>query len=139
MSDDKKYSAFNDPDYLKYKDEAQKRWGNTEAYQQSRERVGKMTKAEMAKVKAEGEQIADTVAGLLKKGFGPESPEVQKQINLFYLHLKNFYDPSPEMFRGLGRMYVDDPRFTAYYEKRATGLAVFMKEAMGYFAGRMKK
>jgi hypothetical protein len=31
-------------------------------------------------------------------------------------------------------MYVEDPRFTAYYEKYAKGLAKFMHDAMMEFA-----
>ena len=34
------------------------------------------------------------------------------------------------MYRGLGQMYVDDPRFTATYDKVRPGLAVFMRDAM---------
>jgi MerR family transcriptional regulator, thiopeptide resistance regulator len=30
------------------------------------------------------------------------------------------------MYRGLGQMYVDDPRFTATYDKVRPGLAIFM-------------
>jgi len=33
--------------------------------------------------------------------------------------------------RGLGQMYVDDPRFTATYDKVRPGLAVFMRDADG--------
>lgn len=134
MSDDTKYSAFNDPEYQKYKDEVEKRWGNTEAYKQSQERLKKLTKADLDRIKAEGEEIARTTAELMKKGFSYESPEVQTQVDRFYKHLHNFYDPSYEMFKGLGQMYVDDPRFTKVYEDRAKGFAVFMRDAMAYYA-----
>lgn len=136
MSNDDKFSVFNDPTYRKHKREVEERWGNTDAYKQSMERVGKMSKAELEKVKEEGENIADSVADLLKKGFTADSKEVQEQIERFYNHMRRFYEPKPEMFRGLGQMYVDDPRFTEYYEKRAKGLAVFMRDAMAYFADR---
>jgi DNA-binding transcriptional MerR regulator len=134
MSNDDTYSAFNDPTYKKYKDEVEERWGNTDAYKQSKERVGKMSKADLDRVKAEGEAIARTTAELMVKGFSHDSAEVQKQVDLFYQHLHNFYDPSPEMFRGLGQMYVDDPRFTKVYEDRAKGFAIFMRDAMAYYA-----
>lgn len=134
MSNDDKFSPFNDPVYQKYKDEAEKRWGNTDAYEQSMERVGKMSKAELDRVKAEGEEISNSAAGLMKKGFSSGSPEVQEQVDRFYRHLHNFYDPGYEMFKGLGQMYVDDPRFTQVYEKRAKGFAKFMRDAMAFYA-----
>jgi len=88
-------------------------------YKQSLARVGRMSKADLERIKPEGEEIARTTAGLMTKGFSHDSPEVQEQIGRFYKHLHNFYDPSYEMFKGLGQMYVDDPRFTEVYEKRA--------------------
>lgn len=138
MSDDAKYSAFNDPTYQKYKDEVQERWGNTDAYRQSMQRVGKMSKAELDRVKTEGEAIARETAELMQKGFSADSPEVQKQVDRFYQHLHNFYDPSYEMFRGLGQMYVDDPRFTKVYEDRAKGFALFMRDAMAHYVDEHK-
>jgi hypothetical protein len=38
------------------------------------------------------------------------------------------------MYRGLGQMYVDAPRFTATYDKVRPGLAVFIRDAMAYCA-----
>jgi hypothetical protein len=48
--------------------------------------------------------------------------------------LRTFYDPNPEMYRGLGEMYVADPRFTAFYDKYAEGLAPYMRDAMIAYA-----
>lgn len=136
MSNDDKYSAFNDPTYQKHKAEVEKRWGQTIAYKQSQERVGKMSKTELEQVKKEGEDIARRTAELMTKGFAAESPEVQQQVDAFYNHLSHFYDPSFEMFKGLGQMYVEDPRFTEVYEKRATGFAAFMCNAMAIYADK---
>jgi DNA-binding transcriptional MerR regulator len=134
MSTNDIYSAFSDPTYLKYKDEVEERWGNTEAYKQSVQRVGKMSKADLEKVKAEAEDIATTTARLMTNGLTYNSPEVQEQVGRFYNHLRHFYDPSYEMFKGLGQMYVDDPRFTKTYEDRAQGFAIYMRDAMVYYA-----
>ena len=134
MNTDDTFSAFNDPTYQQYKEEVQEKWGQTDAYKQSMKRVGKMSKADLEKVKQEGEDIANTIADLLKRAYMHTSSEVQQQIERFYKHLQAFYDPSYELFKGLGQMYVDDPRFTKYYEKRAKGLAAFMRDAMAFFA-----
>jgi DNA-binding transcriptional MerR regulator len=140
MKTDDAFSAFNDPSYQKYKDEVEKRWGNSEAYRQSIERVGKMSKTKLALVKAEGEEITESIAKLMKKKFSYDNSEVQKQVDRFYKHLHHFYDPNYPMFKGLGQMYVSDPRFTKVYEKKAKGLAQFMSDAMGLYADtHMKK
>jgi DNA-binding transcriptional MerR regulator len=134
MSNNDKFSAFSDPTYQKYIDEVEQRWGNTNAYKQSMERVGKMSKADLEKVKAEAGDITSQIALLMTEGYAAESTEVQEQIDRFYQHLHHFYDPNYEMFRGLGQMYVDDPRFTATYEKIAPGLAEFKRDAMAFYA-----
>ncbi len=134
MTNDDTFSAFNDPTYQKYRDEVQERWGHTDAYKQSMERVGKMSKDDLERVKAEAEDITQTTAELMKKEFSFNSVEVQKQVDRFYQHLHHFYEPSYELFKGLGQMYVDDPRFTKVYEKRAEGFAAFMRDAMAFYA-----
>ncbi len=134
MTNDNKFSAFNDPTYKKYKDEVQKKWGNTDAYKQSIKRIGKMTKAELDSIKDEAKNITNSIADLMKKGFAPDSSDVQDQIELFYKHLHNFYDPNYEMFKGLGKMYIEDRRFTKTYEDIAKGLAKFKSDAMIFYS-----
>jgi hypothetical protein len=63
-------------------------------------------------------------------------PAVQAAIARHHAWIENFYPCPAEMYRGLGQMYVDDPRFTATFDKVRPGLAVFMRDAMAYYAGQ---
>lgn len=139
MSNSDKFSAFNDPTYQQHKTEVEQRWGNTDAYKQSQQRVGKMTKADLDKVKAQQQDIWQTGAKLMNEGHSFDSPQVQQQVDRFYKHLSNFYDPNYEMFKGLGQMYVDDPRFTKVYEDMSEGYAKFMRDAMAYYSDNHTK
>ena len=48
------------------------------------------------------------------------------------LHIDRwFYPCSHEMHMSLGQMYVDDSRFTEYWDGHATGLAVYVSDAIG--------
>ncbi len=47
-----------------------------------------------------------------------------------------FYDCSLEIHRGLGDMYVADPRFTSTYEAIAPGLAQYVRDAVHANADR---
>ena len=47
-----------------------------------------------------------------------------------------FYDCSPQMHAGLGRMDVEDERFTALYEQIAPGLARYVSTAVQADAAR---
>jgi MerR family transcriptional regulator, thiopeptide resistance regulator len=49
-----------------------------------------------------------------------------------------FYDCSHEIHRGMGQMYVDDPRFKKHYEEIAPGLAEFVGDATAANAARLK-
>ncbi len=134
MSNDDKFSVFNDPTYQKYKDEVEQRWGQTQAYKQSKERANKMTKADWERIKNESEDIYKQFTAQFKSGVSTDSSGVQVQVERFYQHLRNFYDLSYKMFKNLGQMYVDDPSFRDFYEKRANGLAVFMRDALAIYA-----
>ncbi|RNC79919.1 MAG: MerR family transcriptional regulator [Balneola sp.] len=45
-----------------------------------------------------------------------------------------FYKTSAEIFKGLGDMYVSDPKFSEFYDKHAKGTAQFMRDAMYHYA-----
>lgn len=117
----------------KYVEEARQKWGNTEAYKQSTERVRKMGKDGLNKVLKEAGKLTKDIAEYMKDGEKPASEKVQKLISRHYDGLRAFYEPNPELYRGLANMYVDDPRFKANYEKVAWGLAEYMQEAMLYY------
>lgn len=127
-------NPFKDPSHVDHKEEVVNRWGNTTAYKQSMAKVARMSAADLARIKAEAETITQKTADLMNQGLAVESREVQQQMDLFYRHLRNFYEPNMEMFKGLGQMYVSDPRFSQVYEKRAKGFAQFMKDAMTFYA-----
>jgi DNA-binding transcriptional MerR regulator len=134
MSNDDKFSAFNDPTYQQYKDEAEKRWGLTDAYKQSMERVGKMSESDLKRIKEESDDITKKLAGLFLKEVSPSDASVQEQIDRHYRNISNFYDPGYAMYKGLGQMYVQDPRFRCTYDNYAPGIADFMRDAMTVYA-----
>lgn len=125
------YATFGEDTIKKYAAEVKERWGNTEAYKQSMERASKMTKADYEKYKQDSDAFMKKVAATMDKG--ATSPEFQALIAEHFKSLSTWYEPNFEMYRGLAKMYVDDPRFTAYYENYREGLAKVFSEAMLYF------
>lgn len=136
MSDKELYSGLSKEEQKKYEQEAKERWGNTDAYKQSVERVNKMSKKEMAKIQEGSHKLLLNIVMNMNKG--ADSGEIQSLIDTHYNNLRSFYEPNPEIYRGLASMYVDDPRFTAYYEKYASGLAKFMHDAMNIYCDAQK-
>lgn len=125
------YDAFKDDDIKEYQAEAKQKWGNTDAYKQSMQRVGKMTKQEMEQLKEDGKRLTQELANSM--AYAIDSPEVQALIQQHYDGIQFFYDCSLDMYRNLGKMYVEDQRFTAYYDDVRPGLAQFVRDAIAVY------
>lgn len=131
MDRKKMFEGFEEFDHAQYEDEARERWGKTEAYKESMRRTKQYTKDDWARIKADSEAVEKRLAELLEAGKDPDTPEVMDAAEAHRLHMNRwFYPVSHAMHLELGRMYVADPRFTAYYEERADGLAAFVAAAI---------
>lgn len=128
MNDEELYGSFTKDEMDQYAAEAKKRWGHTGAYKQSEERTKNFIKDDWKHLKEGMDTLTKKLAAAMDKG--PRSPEFQKLIDEHYHSLRKFYEPNLEIYRGLANMYVDDPRFKAFYDKYAPGLAEMMREAM---------
>ncbi len=111
-----------------YAKEAEERWGNTDAYKESQKRVAKMSKEDFERIGQEGDILMKKIVAVSHRD--PTNPEVQELIAQHFANLRHFYEPNLEMYRGLGSMYADDPRFRAFYDKYKPDLADFMRDAM---------
>ncbi|MCX6736436.1 MAG: TipAS antibiotic-recognition domain-containing protein [Candidatus Parcubacteria bacterium] len=117
-------------DINKHEEETREKWGDTEAYKQSQERVKKMNKEELAQSALDMDKIIAEIAECMKEGEAPESEKVQALIARHYHHLRTFYEPNLQIYRGLADIYVSDERFRSHYEKMGKGLAEFIRNAM---------
>ena len=137
LTPEERFEVFGEHDPVQYEAEVQERWGDTDAYAQSQRRTRGHRKDDWLRIKAEGEELVRRMADALRAGVAPDSPpgmdlaeEHRRQIS------RHFYDCSPQMHAGLGRMYVEDERFTATYEAAAPGLARWVSTAVQANAAR---
>jgi DNA-binding transcriptional MerR regulator len=137
MEDKDLYGGFTREETAALEAEAKERWGETDAYKQSMERVKKMSKEEMNELGRKGEGWTKNFSTHMDED--PKSEVVQKLIAEHYNALRTFYEPSLEMYRGLATMYVDDARFAKYYDKHRPGLAKFMRDAMLHYVETEEK
>ena len=86
---------------------------------------------------AEAETLTAQLNEALKKAYEQGDPTGELAQEACKLHKKwlGLYwgSYSQEAHRGLGQMYVDDPRFTAYYDAIAPGCAPFFRDAINLF------
>jgi MerR family transcriptional regulator, thiopeptide resistance regulator len=119
----------HDPD--QYADEAEARWGETEAYRESRHRTRSYTKQDWLTIKIESDQIVSAFAAAKAAGQAPGSAAAMDAAEQHRQHISRwFYDCPAGMHRGLAEMYVADERFAASYEPIAPGLAAYIRDAI---------
>lgn len=128
---------FGDFDPEQYREEAEERWGHTDAYQESTRRAQGYSDADWQDIASEQEEIVEDFAKLLRAG---DDPEGESAMDVAEEHRQfidsRFYPCSAEMHMSLGEMYVADERFTAFWDKAEPGLAAFVAEAISANAVR---
>ena len=120
---------FEGFDPSKYEEEARRRWGGSPEFEESQRRTKAYAADDWAAIQKEGNEIMNGIVAAMDRG--PADPEVQEWIGRHHGQInERFYTCSTETYRCLADMYVQDPRFAAFYEKYKPGMAQFMREAM---------
>jgi DNA-binding transcriptional MerR regulator len=137
LTPEERFEIFGDGFSEEHQAEAEERWGDTEAWAQSERRTAAYSKEDWLRIKAEGDDVERRFAAALAEGVPADS---ERAMDLAEEHRRqisrNFYDCPPAMHAGLGRMYVEDERFTAHYERIAPGLAQYVSTAVQANAAR---
>jgi len=114
-----------------YEDEARERWGQTEAYRQSQERTSKYSKDDWARIQGEAAENTAAFTAAFSGGVPATDAGVLDLAEAHRQHISRwYYDCTTEIHRGLGDMYVADPRFTAHYDTERPGLAEYIRDAI---------
>jgi hypothetical protein len=112
-------------------DEAERRWGDTDAFRQSQHRTATYTKEDWARIKAEADGGLHAFRDALRAGLPADGPEAMALAERHRQFIGRwFYDCGYEIHRGLGQMYLADERFTRQYEGIAPGLAQYVHDAI---------
>ncbi len=141
MKDKDKFEGFKrslvDENERKYGEEVRQKYGK-EAVERSNARVMGLTEAQYAEVTRLADDLARTLADAFRTG-DPAGELAQKAADLHRQWLCHFWEVySPEGHAGLAQMYVDDPRFTAHYDKEQPGTAAFLRDAIVIYTGKIK-
>lgn len=138
MQDEELYGGLTREQQEEYKKEASERWGEG-TVKESYRRLNQLTAEQQKVLFNEGVEVTKAIAEAAESGLAPDSDDVQALIQRHYNHINFFYTCTLEIYRGLGEMYVNDPRFTAYYEKFGPGLAQYMQKAMHFYCDQKEK
>jgi DNA-binding transcriptional MerR regulator len=138
MTDQEKFAGFKqkmiDENEQKYGAEIRRKYGN-ETVDRSYQKMQSMS----AKQYQEMEKLGAAVMETLKEAFAtgdPAGEAAQKAADLHRQWLSFFWHTyTKEAHAGLAQMYVDDERFTAYYDREQPGLAAFLRDAIFIYTG----
>ncbi|MBP7058605.1 MerR family transcriptional regulator [Candidatus Gracilibacteria bacterium] len=136
MNDQDLYQGLSTQEIEAMKAEAKQRWSKTPQYQQSQKSINKMTKQQMEQIQQEAQNIYQGLTKMI--GTDPKSTAVQELIDRHYQHLKHYYQPNLELYRGLAEMYTTDERFKKYFAKFHPTLPQFLHDAMLVYCNTKK-
>lgn len=129
-------NLFEGFDHTQYDDEARERW--PEEFERSRQATTDMTAADVERMQREQTAAMIRMAEFMAAGTPVDDAAVQSEIHTQYEGICRFWTPNRQAYECLGQMYVDDERFKANYERIATGLAEYQRDAMvAYAAARL--
>lgn len=142
MSDQEKFEGFKkkmiEDNDTKYGKEIREKYGEDEI-SHSYNKMKKMSPDEYKDL----EKLSLEVNEAIKAAFATRDPAgelAQKACELHKKWIQFFWkNYSKEAHMNLVQMYVDDARFTEYYDKIAPGCAVFLRDAMKIFTGDNNK
>ncbi len=138
MSDKEKFEGFKqklvEENENKYGSEIREKYGE-DVVKQSNQKFLKLSKEEYDRFEKLGQEVLDTLEQAFKTG-DPAGELAQKTAQLHREWLSFTWNSySKEAHAGLANMYVEDERFTAYYDKKQPGLARFLRDAVLIYTG----
>ncbi|GAA3821418.1 MerR family transcriptional regulator [Streptomyces phyllanthi] len=137
LTPEEKFEVFGDKDPEQYAEEAEQRWGNTEAYAESQRRTASYTKDDWKRMQDEVADWGARYDALMTAGESPDGERAMAMAEEHRQHITTwFYECTYEIHRGLGEMYVSDERFKAFYDSMRPGLAEHLRGAIAANASR---
>ncbi|MGW2521630.1 MerR family transcriptional regulator [Streptomyces sp. NPDC001617] len=137
LTPEERFEVFGDKDPEQYAEEAEARWGGTEAYAESQRRAARYTKADWKRLQAEVDDWSERYAALVAADEPPTGEAAMDLAEEHRLHIHRwFYECPYEMHQCLAGMYVSDERFKAFYDSMHPGLAEHLRDAITANASR---
>ena len=116
-----------DPVYI---EEAHAQWGDTEDWAESYRRKARMSRADWERAHEETVALETALAEAMRSGIKPGSPEANALARWHRKDFNRWFEVSASKQVLIARGYVADERYARYYDKRAPGLAAWLKDVI---------
>lgn len=141
MTDKEKFEGFKqqlvDENERKYGSEIREKYGDN-VVNESNAKMREMSKEQYDAMQAATVAILEKLAGAVRAGADAQG-DAGKEIARMHKDWLGYSwaSYSAEAHKGLAQMYLDDARFTAYYDKEVPGCAAFLRDAVHAWADRL--
>jgi MerR family transcriptional regulator, thiopeptide resistance regulator len=140
LTPEEQFEIFGTDKFGEYAAEAEQRWGDTSAWQESARKTAAYTKDDWIAIKAEAEQNIAAFAAALRAGEPPAGTTAMDLAEAHRQHLSRwFYDCGYGQHRGLAELYISDPRYTASYDEIEPGFSRYVHDAIMANADRAQQ
>jgi hypothetical protein len=120
-----------------YEREARLQYG-AKAVNDSYARWSSYTQSQQDYILEEAGQIYNEFVLAMEAGRSAEDSEVQALAERWHQNLRNFYEPSLEILRGLGELYSTDADFGATFAKFHPNLANYLKGVIEHYVDALE-
>ena len=136
MSAEEKFEGFKksiiEENEKKYGTEIREKYGDYKV-EESYKKLGNLTKEQWDEAQILASEINEKLKEAIKVG-EPKSEEARDIVEMHKRWLSFFGNYPVQAHLGLGQMYVDDERFTAYYDNAAgEGAAIFLRDSIAAY------
>lgn len=134
MTDQERFEGFKkellEENEKLYGEEVREKYG-AQALEESGKKLMGLSKEAYQKWKELEDSILSTLAEAVRAGEDPAGKEGQRIAELHRQWLEvTLPQYTPQIHRGIAAMYVEDERFTAYYDREVPGCARFLRDAV---------
>ena len=133
------FTVFDTKKMDEYAEQAKQSWGKTEAYKEFEEKSKDWTEDTTRDIAKDMMALFVTFGEM--RQLEPSAPEVQEQVKKLQNYItEHFYNCTPQILKGLGKMYAGGGEFTENIDSYGgEGTAEFTHKAIEiYCADKMK-
>ncbi len=129
MSKKKTIKPHSAAQQKQYEREARLQYGAA-TVNESIQRWNSYSKNQQQDILAQGGEIYQAMVNAMTEELPITSTEVQQIVERWHQHLRNFYEPTLDILRGLGEMYHENPDFAAFFQQFHPNMTAYMRDAI---------
>lgn len=127
LTPDQQAAVFGPQWQPEWIEQARQRWGDTRQWAEYAERSAGRTAVDWSHIAARSGALDEELAAACLRGVRPGSAEGNDLAERHRAGMGEYFDCSHQMQVCLGRLYQEDPGFSAHYDGKAPGMTAWLR------------